>query len=733
MRRSFSVIALVTLSLGRAIFCAPPMHARSKDHRPAGEPREVVLAAERKVTPKIVYGLGLLAASLEQAGIKLRGPHESLRGGKQHVIRIEVAPQWLAAGGKSQEGFEIASGASETTVTGFDEAGALYGCQELASRIRRENGLPKDLHPADSPKMTLRGVPLFLMTAGSYDFPITERQFPWFYDKALWTKTLDFLFEHRFNYISFWNGHPFPYFLKLARYPEVKELSDAELGQNIELMGWLSREAEKRNIWLLFHFYNIHLPRSFAEAHGIPRNRFFNGYTVSEPNPLVSDYTRYCVREFISKYPSVGLYFPLAEALQKDKSYWMNEVLLAGVKDTGKSPPVILRQHDIGGVDVLEKALAVYDNLYTEMKHNDELYTVPQPLPGNADWIKRSRRHIINVHLMGNLKPFRWAPPSFIRETALAQQMMGARGLQVYPLWVWNWPVSADRERLLQIDRDWLWYAAWGRYGWDADRASEQEDAHWRNEIALRYGAKAAPHVLDAYESAGRVMTWVPRLFWFRGWNHWFASNGLTLDQVLKSNPYPFDNVPKTISVSEYARLEADGESPAAGMITPVEVTRDMVTNAQEAAEACRRAGSLVELNREELERLVADVEATRFIARFYQSKVEAAIRFVAYQKTPESAKAKQVLESLEESVSIYRELARTTENAYPIANDIRNDMPFPFYPPTGIAPLESHGIPHLPHWRDFLVVFEAELDTYRKLIGEHGGVLTQSGKVPEK
>jgi len=40
------------------------------------------------------------------------------------------------------------------------------------------------------------------------------------------------------------------------------------------------------------------------------------------------------------------------------------------------------------------QALAIYANLYTEMKHNDELYTVPQPLPGNADWIRRSRQHI---------------------------------------------------------------------------------------------------------------------------------------------------------------------------------------------------------------------------------------------------------------------------------------------------------------------------------------------------
>jgi hypothetical protein len=378
---------------------------------------------------------------------------------------------------------------------------------------------------------------------------------------------------------------------------------------------------------------------------------------------------------------------------------------------------VILRQHDIGGVDVLEKALAIYDNLYTEMKHNDELYTVPQPLPGNADWIRRSKRHIINVHLMGNIKPFRWAAPSFIRETAQAQRTMGARGLQVYPLWVWYWPYSADRARLLQIDRDWLWFAAWGRYGWNADPPAEREAEYWQTEISSRYGAKAAPHVLAAYEAAGNVLTWAPRLFWFRGWNHWFASNGLTLDQMLASNPYPFDNVPKTMRLSEYARLLADGTPPEKGTITPVEVTGEMVRQAEKAMASCRAARPLVEGNHEEFERLATDVEATLLVARFYQAKVGAAIRYVAYQKTREAGRAKRALESLSDSVSIYRELVSKTEKAYPVANDIRNDMPFPFYPPTGIAPLEPHGIPRLPHWRDFLLVFDAELEMYQRLL----------------
>ena len=158
---------------------------------------------------------------------------------------------------------------------------------------------------------------------------------------------------------------------------------------------------------------------------------------------------------------------------------------------------MILRSHTFQhdreeGLRVLEDAKAHYDDLYTEMKHNEEMYAVPEPDPANGEWAQHSGKHIISVHLMGNLKPFRWAPPFFIQETARDQQRMGAKGVQVYPLWVWYWPYAADSTRLLQIDRDWLWYAAWGRYAWNADRPQDQEEQHWKARITERFGARPA-------------------------------------------------------------------------------------------------------------------------------------------------------------------------------------------------------------------------------------------------
>ena len=685
---------------------------------PRGGKGEICISTELEMTPRLRLAIDGLSKALTDVGLTIRRSNLPAGKDKGRVIRIVIDPNSIPEASRRAEGFSIDSNAAGIQINGFDSAGVLYACQELASQIGKAKSLPESVSVAEAPRMSMRGVSLFLMTAGRYDFSITESQFPWFYDKGLWARTLDFLYEQRLNFISLWNSHPFPYFVKMEKYPEVKVLSDDELERNVALMDWLSHEAEKRNIWLMFHFYNIHLPVSFGQAHGFPTSPFWNGCVLSEPNPVAADYTRYAIKEFVQKFPSVGLYVCLGEALKKDQSYWMDEVILAGVKESGKHPPVILRSHPVHDeiLRVLRDVKPHYDNLSTETKHNDEMYAVPEPDPDNEVWIRESGSHIISVHLMGDLKPFRWAPPSFIQETARNQQRMGAQGVQIYPLWVWYWPYTADRTRLLQVDRDWLWYAAWGRYAWNADRAPDQEEQHWKEKIAERFGAKSAADILAAYDSAGRVMPSVPRLFWFNGWNHWFASNGLTLAQILTGTPIPYTNTQPLLSVSDYANSLATGKPVAQDKLTPVALAAGMVRNGKAAVEACERAQALVEMNGDEFARLRTDFEATFLIAQFYQAKIDAAVHYVAYQNSRDPAEGRKVIDLLGRSLEYYRELARITYRPYAAANDITNDIPFPFHPPA-VKVGYVNSIPRLPHWRDILPVFEAELEMYKGLL----------------
>ena len=133
--------------------------------------------------------------------------------------------------------------------------------------------------------------------------------FPWFYDKKLWTEYLDFLVANRMNTLYLWNGHPFASLVRLKDYPYAVEVPDDVFQKNQEQYRWLAQECDKRGIWLVQMFYNIFVSKPFAETNHISTQ-------LSAPTPLVADYTRKSIAEFVKDFPNVGLMVCLGEALQ---------------------------------------------------------------------------------------------------------------------------------------------------------------------------------------------------------------------------------------------------------------------------------------------------------------------------------------------------------------------------------------------------------------------------------
>jgi len=40
----------------------------------------------------------------------------------------------------------------------------------------------------------------------------------------------------------------------------------------------------------------------------------------------------------------------------------------------------------------------------------------------------------------------------------------------------------------LQIERDWIWYKAWARYAWRANRNRNDEVNYWSDLLASKFG-----------------------------------------------------------------------------------------------------------------------------------------------------------------------------------------------------------------------------------------------------
>ena len=636
------------------------------------------------------------------------------------------------------EGFYLETCPSGLTVIcGGSDTGVLYGCLELADRVKEEGEFPAELAFGDAPVFRLRGPAVGLQKTKiepprlTYEYPVTPERFPWFYDRAQWERFLDMMLEMRCNVLYIWSGHPFSSFVKVAKYPEALEVTEEEYRMNRKVLGWLTAECDRRGIWVVFKFYNIHIPYPFAQAHHLEQLQ-------SSINPLVADYTFRSIVEFIRAFPNVGLMVCLGEALRgyENKTEWFVKTILPAVKqgllEAGitKEPPIILRGHDCDPFAAMEGAKELYSNLYTMWKYNGESLTTYFP---RGSWQKRHQdlaaiqtTHIMNVHILADLEPFRYNAPLFIQKCVQAgQNRLGANGLHLYPLFYWDWPYSPDRTdpRLLQMDRDHYWFAAWFRYAWNPDRDERTEKEHWIADYSRYYGIgkDAAKLLFEAQEAAAQCAPKILGRVGITEGNRQTMSLGMTMSEltnVVRYRPNKelwYSVARKGEQPDDYVKKELSGE-PHIGE-TPYDCVRDVTDFAESAykkmTEAMDRIGEeQIEADAfTELSRIETDIRAIYLMSLSYCKKIEAAMKILTYKYTMNEKCQGDftLLDSasalMEESLVLYRELAGLTEKTYLYANSMQTrQRKIPF------TDGDAYG-----HWTQCLPEYEKEYANFVK------------------
>ncbi len=628
---------------------------------------------------------------------------------------------------QAEEAFLIKQIGRTWIVTGSDPSGVLYGELELADRMRAVHALPAGIDDMEHPAIKLRGTCIGMQKqeitydGAEYDYPYTRANFPFFYDKAAWTKYLDMLAEERYNALYLWNGHPFTSLLKLPKYPEAQELPTAQLDENIAMFKWLTAEADRRGIWVLQGFYNIHLSHTFARAHHLP-------YHLSAPNAEAAAYTRYAISEFVREYPHAGLMMTLGEALSpRYGAEWLTQTIIPGVKDglrelgIKEEPPIVVRAHATDIDAVMKAALPLYTNIDTMFKWNGESLTwtnVRGSVRNRFTMLAQSSNMAIaNVHLLSNLEPFRWGDPDFIRQTESSFQRIGIEGLHVYPLRYWDWPYAGDKTDplLLQTDRDWIWFAAWGRYAWNPNRDAEKEHDYWVGQFAEKYGStEAAEKILAAYTDAGPCQPeLLPRIGITEGNRQAFAL-GMTMPQLI--DPARFNpaetlwtgDAPAGERLADYVAEEVKNE-PHHGE-TPIGVSDAALTASKAALASVEAAGPYVTKNHAEYERVVNDMHAIELLMEFYNAKTLAAEQVLLYGYDRDASHLSKAEALLSASVDSFRELTAIAGPAYRTATGMETSQrQIPF----------RGGMNQYPNWQQCLPMYEKELATFRKRMGQ--------------
>ncbi len=696
--------------------------------------------------PRMHFGAERLTTALTSVGYRVKRTEEPLSvntaasvvliGDRNDALTGKAASQYKidTANKASKEGFLLASNKNAILISGTDASGVLYGCLELAERIEKGKALPKNLRFTDAPEMVLRGQciglqkPTYLPGRHVYEYPYTPETFPWFYDKALWLRTLDSMVQNRMNSLYLWNGHPFASLVKLKDYPYAVEVDEATFKKNEAIFSFLTKEADKRGIWVIQMFYNIIVSKPFAEKHNIKTQDRARGIV-----PVIADYTRKSIAAFVAKYPNVGLMCALGEAMEgvgQDDIEWFTKTIIPGVKDglkaLGKTeePPIVLRAHDTDAPGVMEAALPLYKNLYTEAKYNGEALTTYTP---RGPWAELHRKlasigtvQIENVHILANLEPFRYASPDFIQKSVQAMHNVHhGNGLHLYPqASYWDWPYTADNtsQRLLQIDRDWLWYRAWSRYAWKADRKREEEKEYWTALLQKQFATDkaSAQAILTAYEETGEIAPKLLRRFGITDGNRQTLTLGMFMSQLI--NPFRYglftllynSEGPEGEMLTEYAEKEWKGEKHIGE--TPVQVANEVRDHGRKAVAAINKATA--NLNSDELVRIKNDVLIYEALANNFAEKADASVAVLRYKYSNDVADLERGYSHLQRSLKHFEDLAKLTEKSYLYANSMQTAQRK--IPIGGDNGTHKTWVEMLPHYQKELAAFRHNIDSLK-------------------
>lgn len=689
--------------------------------------------------PRVSRGMGLLESALFEDDLN-------------EAVKLDVGIDHgldNSASGQNGEAFHVSFDKNILKVRGSGPAGILYGSQEAAKMLTGQNLAENPgFELSDSPSMNLRGVGLLLMKLGTYNYPVTPEEFPFFYDQDLWIEYLDFLEANRYNYIAFWNGHPFSYFVELPQYPEAQDGMPAGLlAENRDQLHWLIDEAWSRNIRIIFEFYNIHTSVYFQEHHNLPDE-------IREPTDQLAEYTAYSIEQFCREYPQAGLYITAGEAMDLEYTdTWVNDVIMPAIERSGSNPPVMLRSWFLD-LEHAEKITSRHPEIYIERKFNVEMIAGTEIDPENKTWDGLTGRSIVNIHMAANLEPFRWTPPEYIQKCMLSSMDTGADGIHLYPRKSWRWPYGCDLDdQSTQWERDRLWFEMWGRYAWNSRRPVEDEKKYWTGILAGEHGkvepgmlagkdkvntsvsSEAASLMLEAFELSADALPAIQKLFWAGHDNHTVVTAGLLIAQMENAEGIPFLPLTPVISPREYfnstefylgsgvnspGKKQVDNTAtdpnktiaaiPDPNRITPVVLLEEKISELTMALEKIDRSMSMNDDPPSWMQFYRQDAQAMLLTTRFYLEKTKAVKYRNQFLVNLEDVRQRDLfLESLETSVRTYSELAGLTGHTYESLSDV-----------PAINPVKLEKCPY--HWNDLLPLYERELDIYRELMKEIGG-----------
>ena len=628
----------------------------------------------------IAFGAGDLKAALASQGYELapadaRDAFEVVAG----TVGADYVPPGAPVPAKP-ESFAIVPDLAnrQVFIVGRDETGAMYGCFELAERLKLGTPLEQTQPVTQSPFLEFRAPNPFL----SLPYPFTGKYDDWwFLSEDFWRTWLDMLARARFNWVDLHGMYEikstffpniYPYFVNSKTFP-VAGIDDAQKARNLAMLNRIIALAKERGISLALMSY--HASWNGPGTVQAP-------YQETEENLAL--YNRECVAELLRQCPDLGMIgFRIGESGRSEGFY--GKSYLPGLADYGKPKPLYTRTWLASKDKVMDLGRAYPGKFIIEIKYNGEHFGLPYIVSGGRmrqwasysyqDYCRPPRAYKIvwQNRANGTHRLFRWGNPEWAARAARSYALDCGVGFCVeipngYEPFQDTYHRNPDLKWLKWVvERDWLFYEMLGRASYNPDLT----EAPWLLALGERFGKDAAAPVLAASRSMSMV---VPLIFA----SHCLGPDSRNMAPEFETGGsisefagvQPFDTF-AIQPIKEYARGLVSGRRSA--RTDPFQIAELLQGSGRDAAVAITDAARKATASKAELADWQADVTCLGYLADYYAEKMRAATYLELWRVTHDNAQWGQAKAHMKAAVDGWRRLSEYGDRQYlPLVDTLR-------------------------------------------------------------
>ncbi|NQT84735.1 hypothetical protein HQ563_17080 [bacterium] len=570
-----------------------------------------------------------------------------------------------------------------------DESGAMYGVLDLAEQVRIRGGLDNVQEKVSNPRFPFRAIKFNLPWSPYRSSAATEMHLDTCRDLNFWRRFLDMMTENRFNVLSLWNLHPFPFMIRPENFPEACPFSVEDMEEWRLFWRSLFRMAKNRGIETYIVNWNIVVSPQFASAYGMKER--------NDTSELVRRYTRECVTQVINEYEDLtGLGVTLADWMRgmtpKEREDWIEETFVAGMKRANRPVKFIHRSVLAGSPIEMRRVIDnanLPDPVWVEVKFNwshghstprlaithdyptgeiDERFWKPKPTNYKIAWMIRNEDFFI----------LRWGEPDFIRQHIaingrdyVGGYFVGSEGY--IPAKDYSHVLHKHQTWDYAFEKQWLFYRLWGRLLYDPEAPNIVFEAAFER----RYGKGVGKTMLRAYTLASRMPL---RLASFHAatWDFTLYSEGFLAaarSRGISDGVSPFISIdelihhetldPTFISIPDYVKGVSANEKMAEGSVTPLQIAADSERDGRTVLSLIESLRTQARVHPGAFECELDDLETWANLSLYCADKLRAGVALQTFRHTGLLSEKEKAVSLLEQAEVHWENVVSATKSHY--------------------------------------------------------------------